>query len=121
MRSHTHEHLFWCIADRGNFESLRQWKKRGFWHFLPPLIIFFEESVADFSEITSESPKSGKSQLYVGVHSMLGNSGHRQLGGQKKQPANDFLKSGMQFPFSAVGRMRNTREHAECASPQHQA
>ena len=51
---------------------------------------------------------------------MLGNSGHRQLGGQKKQSANDFLKSGMQFPFSAVGPMRNTREHTECAGSQHQ-
>src|SRR5712692_3525868 len=67
MRSHTHEHLFWCVAERGNFESLRQWKKRGFWHFLPPLSIFFEESVADFSEITSASPKSGKTQIYAGV------------------------------------------------------
>ncbi len=52
---------------------------------------------------------------------MLDNRGQRPLGGQKKQPANDFLKGRMQFPFATVGPMRNTRAHSVCAGPPHQA
>jgi len=41
--------------------------KAGFLAFLATSHHIFEESVADFSEITSESPKSGKTQKYAGV------------------------------------------------------
>ncbi len=52
---------------------------------------------------------------------MLGKRGQRQLGRQQLEPPNDFLKSGMQVPFSAVGPMRHTGEHATCARSLHQA
>ena len=52
---------------------------------------------------------------------MLGNRGHGELGGQEIEPTDDFLKSGMQFPFSMVGPMRHTGEHTQGAGASHQA
>src|SRR5947207_2311123 len=67
MRGHAHYHLFWRVADRGNFQSLWKGKQRSTWHPLPPLLTIVETSVADFREITSGSPKTRKSQNYAGL------------------------------------------------------
>jgi hypothetical protein len=67
MRGHAHYHLFWCVADRGNFQSLWKGKQWSIWHPLPPHFTIFETSVADFREITSGSPKTRKSRITLAL------------------------------------------------------
>ena len=51
-----------CFADGSHLQALRERKQWSCWHPLPPLLKNAEESVAGFSEIPNDSPKSGMSQ-----------------------------------------------------------